>query len=129
MILLKLSEYNILVLRSFKGDLIMYKPKGKDYFKNTSKVIGLLYVALGITLVYCLGVLFLPPFATWCWGVINGSIEILSMGNETLKLFMQGFFWSCTGILVLVGVALKIIDYINLNKKDNVDTSEEIYPY
>lgn len=106
----------------------MYKPRGKDYFKDTSKVIGLLYVALAIAAVYCLGVLFLPPFATWCWGVINKSIEILSMGNETLKLFTQGFFWACTGALVTLGVSLKIMDYIKLNKKDNVEASEEISP-
>lgn len=107
----------------------MYKPKGKDYFKDTSKVIGLLYVVLAIAAVYCLGVLFLPPFATWCYTAIITSINWLSMGNETLKLFMQGFFWSCTGTLVTMGIVLKIMDHIKLNKKNNVDASEEIYPY
>ena len=104
----------------------MYKPKGKDYFKDTSKVIGLLYVALAIAAVYCLGVLFLPPFATWCWRLINGSIELLSMGNESLKLFMQGFFWSCTASLVAIGITLKTIDYIHLHKVNKINETEII---
>lgn len=106
----------------------MYEPKGKDYFKETTKTIGLLYVVLGIAVVYCLGVLFLPPFATWCYTTITASINFLSMGNETLKLFMQGFFWSCTGALVVFGITLKILDYVNLRKENNsiYDESESI---
>lgn len=106
----------------------MYESKGKDYFKNTSKAMGVIYIALAIIAVYCLTVIILPNFAKWCWDTINGTIDFFSKDNPDWGLFVKGFFWSCTGALVVMGVALKIMDYINLRKENKTiyDESESI---
>ena len=107
----------------------MYEPRGKDYFKNTGKAMGVIYIVLAIIAVYCLTVIILPNFAKWCWNTINSTIDFFSKDNPDWGLFVRGFFWSCTGALVVAGIVLKIMDYIKLHKKDNVDDPEEIHSY
>ena len=106
----------------------MYESKGKDYFKNTSKAMGVIYIALAIIAVYCLTVIILPNFAKGCWNTINSTIDFFSKDNPEWGLFVKGFFWSCTATLVVMGIALKIMDYINLRKENNTiyDESESI---
>lgn len=107
----------------------MYEPKGRDYFKSSSRAIGILYIVLGIIAAYCVGIIFLPNFAKWCWESINNIIDYFSQDDPNWGLFVKGFFWSCTGSLVAIGIILKVMDYINLTKKHGVDVSEEISKY
>lgn len=69
----------------------MYEPKGKDYFKNTSKAMGVIYIALAIIAVYCLTVIILPNFAKGCWNAINSTIDFFSKDNPDWGLFVKGF--------------------------------------
>lgn len=106
----------------------MYEPKGKDYIKNTSKAMGAIYIGLAIIAVYCVIVIILPNFAKGCWNTINSTIDFFSKDNPDWGLFVKGFFWSCTGTLVVVGIVLKIMDYINLTREKNKinDKSESV---
>lgn len=102
----------------------MYKPRGKNFFKNSSVALSIIYVALFIGVVYCLGILVLPPFATWCYGAINKAMEFLSFGNAELLEFNKGFFYSCTGTLVVIGITLKVVDRVNLKKEKRHENEE-----
>lgn len=95
----------------------MYQRKGKDYFKKTSIAISIIYFILLSCLLYCIGVIVLPPFAIWCYNTIHTALVFFSFGSQELLYFNTACFYTCTGILTVVGISLKIYDYIQFKKQ------------
>ena len=97
---------------------------GKDYFKRTSIAMGMLYIFLGCVLAYCLCIIFLPNVARWVLVAILAILKYLSFGDDNWYLFNVGFFFTCLVGLILVGIILNVIDYINYKKemkRENID--------
>ena len=92
---------------------------GKDYFKKTSIATGLLHALILCIFGYCLSIMLLPNVAIWVLSAIMKMLDLLSFGDENLRLFNYGFFFTCTGLLVLLGISLKIYDYIQDRKEKN----------
>lgn len=91
---------------------------GKIYFKRTSIAMGFIYIIMGCTLGYALCVMLLPNVARWIIDTILIVLRALSLGNEAWYLFNVGFFFACLGGLVITGIILNVVDYMN-SKKEN----------
>lgn len=103
----------------------MEREKSKDYFKKTSIAMGLLYAVMGCILAYCLCVMFLPNVAKWIFVAILATLKYLSFGDDNWYMFNCGFFFSCLGGLILIGIALNLIDYIKYKKYQKDEQNNE----
>ena len=94
------------------------KPLNKNFLKLSAIAVGLLYAGITILFLYCMVILILPAFCAWLVKGFIATLNLLSNGDQSLFLFYTSFFITCTVLIIILFVVLKIHDFKNCKNED-----------